>query len=155
MKVGDGGVNWFLRSAFVKILKYRWPSLYKIFLSAILHICNWKMAFFLNLSSNLHNSLGFLMQIHYMQAYFQSPYLSNITRSASNDLKEDKERQKEVGGIFWLVGNLSQKWIVQKSGLLVSKLDSQSKGHGFESHLILGGNGFNPCQNWLLYPNPA
>ncbi len=27
--------------------QYRWPSLYAVFLSAILRICNWKMAFFL------------------------------------------------------------------------------------------------------------
>ena len=39
--------------------KYRWPSLYAVFLSAISRICDWELAIFWNLSSNLQSSLVF------------------------------------------------------------------------------------------------
>jgi len=40
----------------------------------------------------------------------------------------------------------------QKSGLVVSVLDSWFEGHGFESHPIIDGNGVKPCQNQFLHP---
>jgi hypothetical protein len=40
-----------------------------------------KWPFFLNLSSNYSDCWSFYMWIHYMRAYFWSPYLSHITRS--------------------------------------------------------------------------
>ncbi len=40
----------------------------------------------------------------------------------------------------------------QKPGLVDSKLDSQLKGHGFESHPILDGNGVKTMPGWLKYP---
>jgi hypothetical protein len=71
-----------------QIIRYQWkykgPSLYAVFLSAISCICDWKMAFFWNLSSNLPYLIypwSFHMLIHYMWAYFWSPYLTHITRS--------------------------------------------------------------------------
>jgi len=62
---------------------YRRPSLYAVFLFAISRICDWKMAFFWNLSSNLRFGPFTYMRIHYMRAYFWILYLTlaYITRS--------------------------------------------------------------------------
>jgi len=63
------------------LLNYRRPSFYAVFLSAILHICDWKMAFFGTYPLIYCKQWSFYLQIHYMRAYFWSPYLSHITRS--------------------------------------------------------------------------
>jgi len=50
-----------------------------------------------------------------------------------------------------------RKFIIgRKSGLVVSKLDSRLEGRGFESHLMLDGNGVKampgsiPASNWFI-----
>jgi len=47
-------------------------------------ICDWKMSFFRNLSTNLQWLLVFLYSNSYIRAYFWSSYLSHITRSTCN-----------------------------------------------------------------------
>ncbi len=43
----------------------------------------------------------------------------------------------------------------QKSGLMVSILDSQLEGRGFESHPILDGNGVKAMPELIPAPNPG
>jgi len=45
------------------------------------HICDWKWPFYGAYPLIYGNPWSFYIQIHYMQAYFWSPYLSHITRS--------------------------------------------------------------------------
>jgi len=63
-------------------IKYRWPSLYAVFLSAISSICDPEMTFFSGTYPLIiSHPWSFYIQIHYMRVYFWSPYLSHITRS--------------------------------------------------------------------------
>ncbi len=55
--------------------KYRWPSLYAVFLSAISLICDPEMTFF----SRTYP----LIISHPYAVYFWSPYLSHITRNCT------------------------------------------------------------------------
>ncbi len=43
----------------------------------------------------------------------------------------------------------------RKSGLVVSKLDSQLEGRGFKSHPILDGNGVKAMPGSFPTPNPG
>jgi len=43
----------------------------------------------------------------------------------------------------------------RKSGLVISKLDSQLEGRGFESHPILDGNGVKAMLGSIPTPNPG
>ena len=43
----------------------------------------------------------------------------------------------------------------QKSGLVVSKLDSQLEGRGLESHPILDGYSVKAMPGLILAPNPV
>jgi len=44
----------------------------------------------------------------------------------------------------------------QKSGLVVSKLDSRKEGRGFKSHPLLDGNGLKAMPGSILAaPNPG
>jgi len=62
---------------------YRRPSLYAVFLSAISIICDPEMTFFSGTYPLIYsNPWSFYIQICYMRAYFWSPYLPHITRSA-------------------------------------------------------------------------
>ncbi len=60
-----------------RTLKYRRPSLYAVFLSAISSICNPEMTFFWNLSSNYQSSLVFLYANSlYSSLFLESPSLA-------------------------------------------------------------------------------
>jgi len=48
--------------------------------------------------------------------------------------------------------NIPIKRYWQKSGLIVSRLGSQSKGREFKSHTLLDGNGFKAMPESILYP---
>ncbi len=58
------------------LLEYKWPSVYAVFLSAIE---KWPFpgTYFLIYG----NPRSFYVRIHYIRAYFLTPYLSHITRS--------------------------------------------------------------------------
>ncbi len=42
---------------------------------------------------------------------------------------------------------------MRKAVLVISQLDSQSKGRGFDPHPILDGNGFNAIAGLIPEPN--
>ncbi len=63
-------------------LKYRRPSLYVVFLSAISRVCDPEMAFVLEPILSFTVFLGlFFMQICYMPTYFGSSYLLHMVKS--------------------------------------------------------------------------
>jgi len=45
--------------------------------------------------------------------------------------------------------------LCEKSGLVVSKLDSRLEGHGFESYPILDGNSVKAMPGSIPAPNPG
>ena len=50
---------------------------------------------------------------------------------------------------------VNNEMLRRKSGLVGSELDSRPKGSGFESHLILNGNGVKAMPGSIIVPNPG